>query len=389
MTAEDIARALYPALATGDRTALEALLSPDFVGDTEPGLPLGLGGRYDGPTAMRREFWGAVGRAFDVQALPDIFTETRGEVAVQGTYVGTARSTGRRFEAPFTHTLTVRNGRITALTQRTVAKPWTDALLEVLTLTTTDGLAHVHLSRPEVANAIDVRMARDLRTATESIKADGSVRAVLLTGEGDRFCVGGDIGLFAATEHPDLPALLDGMITDYHVALRTLAELPVPVVCGVQGAAGGGGLGMLWASDVVVVGDGARLALGYPAIGLSSDGGSTWYLPRLVGPARAAQLFFQNRVLSAGEALDLGLVSEVVPREQVAARAMEIATGLAQGPTQAFATVRRLLRDAWHSTLPEALEAERSTIVELASSHDAFEGLQSFAARRPPAFTGA
>jgi 2-(1,2-epoxy-1,2-dihydrophenyl)acetyl-CoA isomerase len=388
VTAAAVALALYPALASGSRDALDALLSDDFVGDTEPGLPLGLGGHYEGPTAMRREFWGALGRAFDVQARPDTVTELDGKVLVEGTYVGTARSTGKPFEAPFTHSLTVRDGRITALIQRTVAKAWTDALLEVLTLTTEDGLAHVHLTRPEVANAIDVRMARDLRTASEAIKADVSVRAVLLTGEGDRFCAGGEIGLFSGTPHQDLPGLLAGMISDYHVALRTLAELPVPVVSGVQGAAAGGGLGLLWASDLVVAGEDAKLAVGYAAIGLSADGGSTWYLPRLIGPVRAAQLFFENRVLSAAEALDLGLVWVVVPADQVASRATEVAPRLAHGPTLAFATVRRLLRGAWDSTLPEALDAERSSIVTVAATRDASEGLQAFASHRQPAFTG-
>ena len=388
MPATDLAKALYPALATGDRAALDELLSQDFLGDTEPGLPLNLGGRHEGAAAMRREFWGALGRAFDVRAVPDTFKQVDGEVLVEGTYVGAARSTGKHFEAAFAHRLTIADGRITSLTQRTDATAWTSALLEVVTLTTDNGLACLHLTRPEVSNAIDPRMTRDLRTATAAINAHTSVRAVLITGDGDRFCAGGDITLFSGTPHEDLPGLLDGMITDYHVALRTLAELPVPVVCGVQGAAAGGGLGMLWASDLVIAGEGAKLALGYAAIGLSCDGASTWYLPRLVGPARAARMFYENQVLSAAEALELGLVSEVVPAEQVAARAHEIATRLAHGPTQAFATMRRLLRDAWSTNLPEALDAERSTIVDVATTHDAFEGLQAFAAHRRPAFTG-
>ncbi len=398
-----VARALYPALASGDRAALDLILSEDFCGRTTAGLPLGLGGTYQGPKAMRREFWGAIGRAYDVTARPaDFAARPDGRIAVTGTYAGTARATGRAFEAAFLHTLTVRDGRITALEQLTDSAAWAGALqpepasltdvgdpaagLTTVRYSVTDGLARIELLRPDAANAINEALSRDLRTAAARCALDRSARALLISGDGSRFCVGGDLSLFAGTPGDALPALLDRMITDYHVALATLAALPLPVVCAVQGAAAGGGLGLLWAADLVVAADNAKFATGYSAVGLSPDGANSWYLPRLVGPRRAAQMMLQNRVLGAAEALESGLVSEVVPLAELTERATAVATGLANGPARGLAAMRRLLRQSWTATLEEQFDAERRAIVAVAGTTDAVAGIAAFAAGRQPEF---
>ena len=400
-----VARTLYPALASGDRTALDLILSQDFCGRTTAGLPLGLGGTYQGPKAMRREGGGASGRAYDVPARPaDCALRPDGRVAVTGTYVGTARATGRAFEAAFIHTLTVREGQITALEQLTDSAAWAGALqpepappadagdplaeLTTLRYSVTGSLARIELLRPDAANAINEALSRDLRTAVARCALDPAARALLITGDGSRFCAGGDLSLFAGTPGDALPALLDRMITDYHVALATLAALPLPVVCAVQGAAAGGGLGLLWASDLVIAADNAKFATGYSAIGLSPDGGNSWYLPRLVGPRRAAQMLLQNRVVSAAEALESGLVSEVVPLAELTGHATAVATALASGPTSALAAMRRLLRQSWTATLEEQFDAERRAIVAAAGTTDAVAGLAAFAAKRRPEFHG-
>ena len=399
-----LAHALYAALASGDHAALDQLLHSEFVGETTEGLPLGLGGRYEGPKAMRRNFWGAIGRAYDAAAEPsDVQVLADGRVLVIGRYRGSARSTGTKFEADFVHVLTLRDGQIAGLTQLTDSARWAEALqatpdnaasigldeLTTLTFSVSNGLAHITLDRPDAANAINRAVTRDLRAVAQHCASDPAICVVLITGNGERFCAGGDIQLFAGTAHQDLPHLLDEMITDYHVALDTLANLRVPVVCGVQGAAAGGGLGLLHVSDIVVVGDDAKFAVGYSALGLSSDGGNTWFLPRLVGAAKAAQLFFQNRVLSAAEALEYGMVSEVVAPSDVSDRALHVAEQLAAGPTQAFATMRGLLRSAWDRTLTDQLDSERRTIVALAATQDAAEGIAAFAQKRSPEFRNA
>jgi 2-(1,2-epoxy-1,2-dihydrophenyl)acetyl-CoA isomerase len=260
--------------------------------------------------------------------------------------------------------------------------------LTTLTYAVTDGVARIHLDRPESSNAIDVVMARDLRAVATDCAADSTVRAVLITGAGARFCAGGDITLFAGTPRDELPGLLDGLITDYHVALTTFAALEVPIVCAVQRAAAGGGLGLLYAADIVIASDDAKFAVGYGGIGLSADGGNSWYLPRLVGPRVAAQMFLQNRVLTAAEALAFGMVSELVPADRLAEQAEAAVARLAAGPTQAYALMRRLLRDTWTSELGGQLHSERAAMVQAAGTGDAAEGIAAFAGKRPPAFRG-
>jgi 2-(1,2-epoxy-1,2-dihydrophenyl)acetyl-CoA isomerase len=264
----------------------------------------------------------------------------------------------------------------------------TTASLTTLTYAVTTGVARIHLNRPGSSNAIDVAMARDLRVAATECAADATVRALLITGAGARFCAGGDITMFAETPRAELPGLLDGLISDYHVALTTLADLDVPIVCAVQRAAAGGGLGLLYAADIVIASDDAKFAVGYGGIGLSADGGNSWYLPRLVGPRVAAQMFLENRVLTAGEALTFGLVSELVPAARLAEQAEATAARLATGPTQAFALMRRLLRDTWTSELAGHLHSERAAMVQAAQTDDAAEGIAAFTGKRRPDFTG-
>jgi 2-(1,2-epoxy-1,2-dihydrophenyl)acetyl-CoA isomerase len=341
-----------------------------------------------------RRFWGNLGRAFDAHAEPaDVQLLADGRVLVTGTYVGVARSTGRKLEAAFTHTVAVRDGRISGLVQVTDSKAWADALaqephLTTLTLSVDDGIARMRLDRPDAANAIDVAMASDLRVAAEALTARSDLRALLITGSGKRFCAGGDIGVFAHKTAGELSTLLSGMIENYHVALRLIPELPVPVVCAVQGAAAGGGLGLAYASDIVLAADDAKFALGFSHIGLTLDGGNTYYLPRLVGPARAALMYLENTVVSAPEALQMGLVSEVVPAGDLTARAEALVATLAAGPTVALGLARQLLRTSWDRTLPEQLAAERQAMSDVARTADAVEGVTAYAERRPPRFTG-
>ena len=131
------------------------------------------------------------------------------------------------------------------------------------------------------------------------------VRAVLIAGNGPNFTVGGDLGLFAGTAREQLPNRLRRMIDSYHLAIERLTSIDAPVVAAVRGGAGGGGLGLLYVADIVVAADDARFALGYGALGLTADGGNTWFLPRMVGMRRAQELFLLNRRLTAQEALDI------------------------------------------------------------------------------------
>ncbi|TCK24536.1 enoyl-CoA hydratase/isomerase family protein [Pseudonocardia endophytica] len=254
-----------------------------------------------------------------------------------------------------------------------------------LTLDVVDGLARLRLDRPAQRNAIDACMAADLARATAALAADRSVRAVLLSGNGPTFSAGGDIGDFVEAGS-GLPDRLHAMIDDFHLAVERLAALDVPVVAAVTGACAGGGLGLVCAADVVVAAPDAVFAAGYPALGLTADGGSTWFLPRLIGQRRTRELFLTGRRVGAPEAREWGLVTTVA--DDAPAEAERVAATLATGPTRAFAAVRDLLRHSSQATLHDQLAAEQRSVVDAARTDDAREGVAAFAARRPPLFRG-
>jgi 2-(1,2-epoxy-1,2-dihydrophenyl)acetyl-CoA isomerase len=388
-TSADLAARLYTALAAGDGAELDALLHPDFRGRLADGMPFGIGGAHDGPDAMRRDGWGAIGRRFTARAEPSGFQPLAdGRLLVTGRYTGRGRHGGGRLDAGFAHVIEVTDGRISALEQYTDTAAWAAAAgpFSTLTLRVADGLATVRLDRPSQANAIDTAMAADLRELAHRLAEDSSVRAVLLGGNGRRFTAGGDIGQFAGTPPEQLPAVLRRMIDDYHLAIERLTALDAPIVAAVRGAAAGGGLGLVCAADYVVAAEDAVFAVGYAAIGLTADGGNTWFLPRLVGLRRAQEMFLLNRRVTAAEALEWGLINRVVPDAEVEEAAAEVAAQLAAGPTRAFGGMRRLLRQSLETDLRAQLAAEVAEIVEVAGTPDAAEGIAAFAARRPPQF---
>jgi 2-(1,2-epoxy-1,2-dihydrophenyl)acetyl-CoA isomerase len=185
-----------------------------------------------------------------------------------------------------------------------------------------------------------------------------------------------------------LPDRLRRMIDSYHLAIERLTSIDAPVVAAVRGGAGGGGLGLMYAADIVVAADDARFALGYGALGLTADGGNTWFLPRMVGMRRAQELFLLNRRLTAEEALQFGLVSRLVASDAVEAEATALAAKLAAGPTLAYGAVRRMLRQSGETGLSDQLDAEKESIIAAARSDDAAEGIAAFMAKRRPQFHG-
>ena len=400
---EKSARLLYDALATGDRAALDAILDPALAGEATEGLPFDLGGAHRGSEAMIRDFWWAIGRHYRARAEPAEFLALAdGGLVVLGRYVGTARDGGRALDAAFAHVLTFTgDGRIASLRQYTDSARWAQALdpaaarstpagqreLRVVRYDVTGGVATVELDRPEAGNAIDPTMVEDLDEATFRAAHDPAVRAVLIRGTGRSLSVGGDLAYF--TRHADdIPARLRGIIDRYHVTLDRLATLEAPVVCAVHGALAGGGLGLAHVADIVVAAEDARFAVGYGAIGLASDGANTWYLPRLVGMRRAQEMFLLNRVLTGTEALDAGLITEVVPAAELAARAAELATALAAGPTRAFGHMKALLLASQDADLSRQLAEETRHMTASGATDDAREGITAFVERRRPEFRG-
>ncbi len=390
-TSADLARALYTALAAGDRDRLDALLHPQFTGRLALGMPFDIGGSKDSAEAMRRHGWGTIARHFEASAEPEDFLHlTDGRLLVTGRYRGRGRQSGAPLDAAFAHLITIAQGRIISLEQYTDTAAWQDAAgpLRTVLLDFSDDIATLRLNRPDKGNAIDTDMAADLAEAATQIAHRTDVRAVLISGNGPNFTVGGDLSLFAGTAREQLPELLRRMIDSFHLAIERLTGIDAPVVAAVRGGAGGGGLGLLYAADIVVAADDARFALGYGALGLTADGGNTWFLPRMVGMRRAQELFLLNRRLTAQEALEYGLVSRLAPAVSVEKEAATIAATLASGPTLAYGAVRRMLRQSYETSLSDQLDLEKAAIVAAAHSDDAQEGIAAFIAKRRAVFIG-
>jgi 2-(1,2-epoxy-1,2-dihydrophenyl)acetyl-CoA isomerase len=201
------------------------------------------------------------------------------------------------------------------------------------------------------------------------------------------FCVGGDLKSFTE-QGEQLPHHLKELTTYLHAAVSRMARMDPQVVAAVHGAAAGAGLSLACASDLVVAAESARFTMAYTNAGLTPDGSSTYYLPRLVGFKRASELALTNRQLSAQEALEWGIVTRVVPDEDLSENAVALASQLATGATKALGAAKRLLQTGWTETLETQMENEAQTIAEMASTDDAREGIASFLEKRPAEFKG-
>jgi 2-(1,2-epoxy-1,2-dihydrophenyl)acetyl-CoA isomerase len=248
-----------------------------------------------------------------------------------------------------------------------------------------DGVARLTLNRPDAANAINLELAAALADATSQLGALPALRAVLLTGAGKRFCAGGDVRAFAAAGE-DLGEALASVLGPLHRAVEGLAELDAPVVAAVQGSAAGAGLSLVAGADLVLAAEDTRFVLAYTSIGLIPDGGSTWYLPRLIGSRRTSELALTNRVLDAHEALAWGLVTRVVAERDLLSEAERLVAELAAGPRGAFGATKRLLRESWSVSLADQLGREATAMVLAGESEDGQEGVAAFVEKRPPAF---
>jgi 2-(1,2-epoxy-1,2-dihydrophenyl)acetyl-CoA isomerase len=250
-----------------------------------------------------------------------------------------------------------------------------------------DRVAHVTLNRPDDANSINPDVANGLLAAAASIEHDPAVRAVLLTGAGARFCGGGDVRGF----HEAGDALTENireLIPALHNAISIFVRNDAPVVCAVQGSAAGAGLGFVGMSDIAYAGESAKFVMAYTQLGLSPDGSSSWFLPRVVGLKRALELTLTNRVLTAQEALEYGLITRVVPDADVHAAAEALAVQLAQGPTVAYGISKRLIHTSLEDTFETHLAREADGIVQASRTADARAGIAGFVEKHAAEFRG-
>jgi len=254
-------------------------------------------------------------------------------------------------------------------------------------LTREGAVAVITLNRPKVMNALSLEMAEMLCEITWAVEADPGVRAVLVKGEGKGFQAGGDIASFHQ-EIDRIGAHAGRMIDTYHVAVKTFVRMPKPVVGQLHGAVAGAGLSLAMNLDLAIAAEGTVFTLAYANLGTSPDGGSTFFLPRLVGRRRAMEIALLSDRFDAAAAMDLGLVNRVVPADQLAGEAMALAERLAAGPTQAYARTKALIDQSFENDLPRQLESERQNFVASTGTADFKEGVAAFMEKRRPDFKG-
>jgi 2-(1,2-epoxy-1,2-dihydrophenyl)acetyl-CoA isomerase len=249
-----------------------------------------------------------------------------------------------------------------------------------------DGIAQLRLNRPDASNGLNVELLKALHEAILRCHADSAVRVVLLSGAGRNFCAGGDVRTFES-KGAELPAYLREATAWLQLATAALIQLRAPVVAAVQGfAAGGGGLGLVCASDIVIAADSAKFFSGAVRVGMAPDGGSSVTLSQLVGLRQALRILLLNPTLSAAEAREIGLVTETVADDELTTRAAEVAATLAASPTLALSATKRLVWNGVGASVEQRLAEESRTVSELSGTPDALEGLRAIIERRPPKF---
>jgi len=243
-----------------------------------------------------------------------------------------------------------------------------------------DRVATVTLNRPEGGNALDMAMGRELLAAALRCEADPEVRAVVVTGAGRHFCFGGDLrGM--AEQGANVGGYLNELTTHIHAAISAFSRMRAPVIAAVNGTAAGGGVGLVCMTDLAIAGRSSRFTLAYTGVGLAPDCSTSFLLPRIVGRRRATELFLTNRVLSADEALAWGLVNQVVEDAEVLDQAHALAARLAAGPTESYATVKRLM-DTADPGLEAQMAREGRAIAAQAQHPHGVEGVHAFLEKR-------
>jgi 2-(1,2-epoxy-1,2-dihydrophenyl)acetyl-CoA isomerase len=243
---------------------------------------------------------------------------------------------------------------------------------------TADGdLGLLTLARPEVLNAMDIPMARELETLSENLRHRPSVRALIVTGEGRAFCAGGDLSSFRQPRETMEAHSLQ--ITQHlHRAILNLSLMDLPVIAAVNGAAAGAGFALACACDAIVAARSATFMAAYTLAGLSPDLGLTHFLPRQIGLAAAKALILTNRRLSAEEAAQLGLVAQVVEGDALIPAAKELCRLALKGSAAAIGATKRLLSDSFATALESQLAAESISLASLSASEDAYARCRRF-----------
>lgn len=262
-------------------------------------------------------------------------------------------------------------------------------MVETVSYEVADGVATLTLNRPERRNAMNREMVDAVLARLGEAAGDDEVRVVVLTGAGDAFCVGGDLaagpggGIDGSAPESFLPGFRASMRSS-----QLLHEMPKVTVAAINGACAGAGFSWACACDLRVAATSARFSTAFARAGVSGDYGGTWTLPRIVGPAKARELYLLSPRFGADAALDLGLITEMIPDGEFTGRVREFAAQIAAGPPLAQAAIKANLLDAERLSFTEALDHEARRHLTTALTKDATEAAAAFLDKREPRFTG-
>ena len=249
-------------------------------------------------------------------------------------------------------------------------------------------VAVVTLNRPESRNALSIPLKQALQRTVDALAVDDGVGCLLLTGAGRAFCSGGDTKVMATSGRPPSMEDRQRLLRDEHRLPAKLHAMPMPVIAALPGAAAGAGFSLALAADLRIAAESAFVMTAFSRLGLSGDYGGTWFLTRLVGTAKARELYFTGRRVGAAECEELGIVNRVVPDDELERESFELARGIASGPPIALRFMKANLNRALEADLQTCLDYEADRMVRGAMTQDYREAVAAFAEKRPPVFRG-
>jgi 2-(1,2-epoxy-1,2-dihydrophenyl)acetyl-CoA isomerase len=256
-------------------------------------------------------------------------------------------------------------------------------------VTEDNGIATLLFNRPAVYNAMNNELMLAFRDATVALANRSDIRVLILKGAGKAFLAGGDVASFhAQKDDPDLAANVKPMGDTLHDGIMAIRNMPFPVIAEIQGACAGAGVSVALACDFAIASDKATFNTAYTKIGLSPDGGSTWFLPRMIGIKKTAELIMLSDMVNAETALQLGLVNRVVAADTLSMEVNLLAARLANGATLAYANAKRLLNKTFETPMRAHLDEEIRLFAECVKTADFKEGVTAFVEKRKPTFTG-
>lgn len=249
-----------------------------------------------------------------------------------------------------------------------------------------DGIMNLTLNRPENLNAFSSEMIAGLSDAIKDAKNDDSIRVVVLSGSGRAFSAGGDVKGMGKGDKSPLGTY--DHIGKLNELILSMKDLEKPIIAAVHGYAAGAGFNLALACDIILAAEDSKFVLSFSKVGLISDGGGLYFLPRLIGPYRAKELLFSAEPITVEEANSLGIVNHIYPVDEFQKKVNEFAANIAAGPSKAYGFIKKIADQSFNSSLAEILEQERITQATVALTEDHLEGVQAFKEKRRPKFIG-